>query len=700
MKFFIVFLTFFFSISAFALTISSSTYNGSVKTVNYTDGSSATFTPTKSKDTWATDNVTKTTTYTYADKTTYAVTSTVEPTVVKTLKGLVQTTTTTYGNKKKIVTTNTGVLVDGSQSVASNYSSKSGTYRFSDGSTSVISTTVSGSPKVTWATDNVTKTTTYTYADKTTYAVTSTVEPTVSVTWKADNITKSSKYVYGNGKTSTVVQTVNPVLEKVYSAGMQSIVTTYGNGYVTTATNTATSSPVSWASDHITKTITYTFADGTTNPVVSTVQPVVGTPTLTTAVYPSDWTSTGTVTPPSVSSLKSTYGDGYILTTENGTLSKPFNQTTLSSQSITDSSGYVASSTTTYNLTWGTPDKAGPSYAALFPSVSSYIRLSGPITLWGQTVSGQACFSLCGATIWAPHQDVLDAWNKGWTGKGVSILMEDYLTQAHGMTTTLLANRYAAIGSSFYGFNVPTGLGIYNSDGTVASPSGMVNVGVINMSWGGNLAGLIGHSGPWTVGELASAATSFTASSNVVINRHTGVTNYTNFNLTDAVITKAAGNEGDYGLTADKDPLVKALAANSSLNSRLLVVGALNYPGSVETPATITTYSNTAGVVSGVQSRFLVASGNLPFNSGDIALNGRPVSGATVGTSYAAPRVAGYVAIVRSKFPNLNAIKASTIMLDTARYDTLSCYPNCSPSIYGAGEASLSRALAPIGRLR
>ena len=627
-------------------------------------------------------------------------TSTVEPTVVKTLKGLVQTTTTTYGNKKKIVTTNTGVLVDGSQSVASNYSSKSGTYRFSDGSTSVISTTVSGSPKVTWATDNVTKTTTYTYADKTTYAVTSTVEPTVSVTWKADNITKSSKYVYGNGKTSTVVQTVNPVLEKVYSAGMQSIVTTYGNGYVTTATNTATSSPVSWASDHITKTITYTFADGTTNPVVSTVQPVVGTPTLTTAVYPSDWTSTGTVTPPSVSSLKSTYGDGYILTTENGTLSKPFNQTTLSSQSITDSSGYVASSTTTYNLTWGTPDKAGPSYAALFPSVSSYIRLSGPITLWGQTVSGQACFSLCGATIWAPHQDVLDAWNKGWTGKGVSILMEDYLTQAHGMTTTLLANRYAAIGSSFYGFNVPTGLGIYNSDGTVASPSGMVNVGVINMSWGGNLAGLIGHSGPWTVGELASAATSFTASSNVVINRHTGVTNYTNFNLTDAVITKAAGNEGDYGLTADKDPLVKALAANSSLNSRLLVVGALNYPGSVETPATITTYSNTAGVVSGVQSRFLVASGNLPFNSGDIALNGRPVSGATVGTSYAAPRVAGYVAIVRSKFPNLNAIKASTIMLDTARYDTLSCYPNCSPSIYGAGEASLSRALAPIGRLR
>ena len=71
-----------------------------------------------------------------------------------------------------------------------------------------------------------------------------------------------------------------------------------------------------------------------------------------------------------------------------------------------------------------------------------------------------------------------------------------------------------------------------------------------------------------------------------------------------------------------------------------------------------------------------------------------------VGTSYAAPRVAGYVAILRSKFPNLNAEKSASIMLDTARYDTLSCNPNCNPAIYGKGEASLSRALAPVGRLR
>ena len=114
-----------------------------------------------------------------------------------------------------------------------------------------------------------------------------------------------------------------------------------------------------------------------------------------------------------------------------------------------------------------------------------------------------------------------------------------------------------------------------------------------------------------------------------------------------------------------------------------------------------------------VQSRFLVASGTTPFMTGDVALNGVAISATTsdpngvslgnVGTSYAAPRVAGYVAIVRSKFPNLDAIKTSSIMLDTARYDTLTCYTalgGCDPTIYGKGEASLSRALAPVGRLR
>jgi len=57
------------------------------------------------------------------------------------------------------------------------------------------------------------------------------------------------------------------VTSRTYAANVE--VVNYPNG--TSVTNVATSAPVTWASDHMTKTITYTFADGTTNPVVSVV---------------------------------------------------------------------------------------------------------------------------------------------------------------------------------------------------------------------------------------------------------------------------------------------------------------------------------------------------------------------------------------------------------------------------------------------
>jgi subtilisin family serine protease len=95
----------------------------------------------------------------------------------------------------------------------------------------------------------------------------------------------------------------------------------------------------------------------------------------------------------------------------------------------------------------------------------------------------------------------------------------------------------------------------------------------------------------------------------------------------------------------------------------------------------------------------LLASGTIPFSGNDVSINGTPLRSG-YGTSYAAPRVAGMVAIVRSKFPNLSANQTASIMLDTARYDTLTCYPACNPAIYGKGEASLSRALSPVGKLR
>ena len=477
-----------------------------------------------------------------------------------------------------------------------------------------------------------------------------------------------------------------------YSTNQQ--VVNYSNG--TSVTNTATSAPVTWAGDHVTKTITYTFADATTNPVLSTVTPSVSTPTLTAAVYSGNWTTIGTVTAPSVSSLASTYGDGYVSTSENGTLSKPFNQTTLSAQSITDSSGYVTSPTTTYNLTWGTPDKNGPSYAAKFNQGASSYTFPSPISIWGNSVGGLYVGS--GPTYAAPHQDVISAWNQGWTGKGVNVVIADFLTENHGIITASLAGRYA-YAADMYGIPLDSNMyrtttNVFNSDGSYANLSSTINAGVINLSFGANY----------------SSGTSDSARA-IVDNANSGLRNdwvnilkgnsgyiYQGLNMTDAVVTKSAGNNA---ITADKESFVKAYADDAAIKNRLLVVGALSY--SFDGKGYIATYSNTAGSYSNVSNRFIVASGGTPFTYGDISVNGYLVPDSAmgeVGTSFAAPRIAGYVAIVRSKFPNLDAIKTSAIMLDTARYDTLSCYPNCSPSIYGAGEASLSRALAPVGRLR
>jgi len=491
---------------------------------------------------------------------------------------------------------------------------------------------------------------------------------------------------------------------------------TYSDG--SAVTNQATSSSISWGSDHVTKTTTYSFSDGGTNQVVDTVSPTVSTPTYTPANYPTNWTSAGiSVTKPSVSAITNTYGDGTVLTVQDGTSTIPFYQTALSAQSISDPNSVVRSSTADYNLSWGTPDKNGPTYANLFSNGAvSQITLSSTLNMWGKTISGQCplgpVFGFClnGPTIGTPHSEVIGAWQQGWTGLGVNVMMEDALTTSHAVVTTLLASRYAPA-SSIYGYNFQTNTGVYNSDGTLSSPSSSIRFGVVNASYGANLAAIIGHNGPWTATELSNASAAYAASALRVTNRYTGATGFSNFVYTDAVITKAAGNDGLVGVTANQEPLVKALAANSSIISRLLVVGALNRAGSSTSPATISGYSNKAGTDTSIQNRFLVASGTTPFSTGDIAVNGIPVDATTstdpegkylgnVGTSYAAPRVAGYVAILRSKFPNLDAVKTSSILLDTARYDTLTCNPNCDQAIYGKGEASLSRALAPVGRLR
>ncbi len=336
---------------------------------------------------------------------------------------------------------------------------------------------------------------------------------------------------------------------------------------------------------------------------------------------------------------------------------------------------------------------------------------SNPIYFWGQRLTNPFCNISCtGPEISRPAEDVISAWRDGWTGKDINVLIEDSLTVQHGVITGLLAYRYAP-GANFYGFNI-----VGNSLATNvffnqlnSSQSGVygsnIKLGVVNQSYTANITDLVRRDqfqGAWTPNELVQARIDYAGSQASTINRmkDEGLSGQlTQFKFSEAVITKAAGNDS---ILAEYEPLNWFLAKDSNINSRLLIVGALNQAGSVNTPSTLATYSNTAGTDTDVRSRFLVASGTTPFYSGQVAIGGNAVNQGD-GTSYAAPRVAGYVAIVRSKFPNLNASNTASILLDTARYDTLTCYKSaagCDPAIYGKGEASLSRALAPVGKLK
>ena len=176
------------------------------------------------------------------------------------------------------------------------------------------------------------------------------------------------------------------------------------------------------------------------------------------------------------------------------------------------------------------------------------------------------------------------------------------------------------------------------------------------------------------------------ASQNAIIySNYLKVANSINVN-SDMVYVKAAGNSSCFISQQNCDPINAVLYGSKKFGSKVIIVGALDQAG-----GSIASYSNFAGAYS---DRFVVEDGR-----GIIGMNGRYEQG----TSFSAPRVTGYVAIVSQKFPNLNAEQLSNVILQTARYDTLKCNNSstgCDKAIYGQGEASLSRALAPVGRLR
>lgn len=260
--------------------------------------------------------------------------------------------------------------------------------------------------------------------------------------------------------------------------------------------------------------------------------------------------------------------------------------------------------------------------------------------------------------------DLSDAWSKGYFGQGTTItVVDDFSSQwgyygnlgdgtelhRHGEWTYLEAGMVAPQ-ANMKSHDFSTGANVRLA---------RKGLNVLNLSYG--MMAQSGYSASqirW--GAQEQSIISYAQNDNAVISKAAG---------NDAVAIGAGNAEG---LT---DYLGSALVGATSA----IFVGALDRNGSVSAPAALASYSNYAGANVTVQEQFLV-----------VGVEGDKTN--LFGTSFAAPIVSGYAAIMGSKFTNAKPSAIKQQLLDTARTDTILNY---NAAIHGQGEASISRALAP-----
>lgn len=146
-----------------------------------------------------------------------------------------------------------------------------------------------------------------------------------------------------------------------------------------------------------------------------------------------------------------------------------------------------------------------------------------------------------------------------------------------------------------------------------------------------------------------------------------------------AVISKAAGNDAIVVGTPNRDLSIDGLNVLLKGAPSAILVGALWRNGTTRDKAELTWYSNKPGNDVVYQNMFLFVG----VESDKTSL---------AGTSFAAPIVSGYAAILGSKFKTATPTAIVSQLLTTARKDTIRRF---DPSLHGRGEASLTRALAP-----
>lgn len=258
--------------------------------------------------------------------------------------------------------------------------------------------------------------------------------------------------------------------------------------------------------------------------------------------------------------------------------------------------------------------------------------------------------------------DVQGAWNAGYKGQGTSItVVDDFAGRAFsGNLTGSVQTRTHGDWTALQSGLVAPEAEVRRVDYFAAASSGYAlrdGLNVINNSYA-------------VESKTAINLGAFDPLERTTINHAKNGT---------AVVVKAAGNEAvtvtEAAPSGNLDALNLALVGAPTN----IYVGALTKNGTPSDPAAMASYSNFAGNNRAVQNNFLVVG----VDTGQTGLSG---------TSFAAPIVSGYAAILGSKFRGASPSQITNQLLGTARTDTIQGY---SADRHGKGEASLSRALAP-----
>jgi subtilisin family serine protease len=260
--------------------------------------------------------------------------------------------------------------------------------------------------------------------------------------------------------------------------------------------------------------------------------------------------------------------------------------------------------------------------------------------------------------------EVGDAWSQGYKGQGVTITVVDDFSSSNrfsgkldSKSQTLRHGEWTLKEASMIAPSSTMRSHEFNSGTAVKLHQGM---NVLNLSYG-----MFGKAG-YSVSQIGWSA------------QEKSIIQY----ATDgaAIVSKAAGNDaiavGGTNAAGNVDYLNLAIKGTPSA----LYVGALSTNGTVSSPAKLASYSNYAGADTTVQSQFLV-----------VGVEGSKTN--LYGTSFAAPIVSGYGAILSSKFTTATPTQIKNQLLSTARKDTIANY---NAAVHGQGEASLTRALAPV----